>query len=115
MVKMKAYIINSQIKYDTGKASLITLPHTNKKVWISNKLIFDKNNYSKIVYLPEDFEFNGVSGKNNKFKISAQQVYDAFSGTDAPNKSNKPKEYIEKYIPEHIDPVEVSVDDDLKR
>ncbi|WP_454546417.1 hypothetical protein [Ligilactobacillus sp. LYQ135] len=115
---MKAYIMNNQIKYDTGKASLITLPSTNgQKFWISNNLIYDKNEYSKIIYLPEGYTFNAVSGARdkNKFKISSERVYELLSKTTAPNKKIKPKVRIEKHIPERIKPKKAVIDNELKR
>lgn len=107
--------MDSQIKYDTGKASLITLPHQrHRKVWIPNKLIYDKNSYAKVVYLNENFIFHGVSGKHGKakFEISGKELIELLENTTAPNaQPNR----VEVHVPPKIKAKEVIVDESLKR
>lgn len=79
---MKAYIHKSQIKYETSKATLITLPGTkNKAFWIVDKLIFNtKRDDLLIVYLPEEMSFRVVNYKNKKDKNfslwDAEDIYE---------------------------------------
>lgn len=112
---MKAKINNNQIKYDTGRALLVTIPNTNSKFWIPSRLVYSKGYYS-IVYLPDDMEFNCVRGKTVKFTMTAEEIAEALGGNEqCRNATPKPSVVKTVHIPESKEAVEVDVDEDLIR
>jgi len=119
---MKALIMSDQIKYETEKSKLITLPQTNAKVWIANKLIFSKNRESKVVLLPKGFEFSCVIDGHSKtsLKLSAGEIYDYLTCKKTTLKEKpaytKPiKEYGKINIPKRRKPIKIEADDSLIR
>lgn len=53
---MKIFLNGNQIKYDTGKASLIKLPHSTKKFWLPDSLIWPaRYGDHYVAYIPDDF------------------------------------------------------------
>lgn len=112
---MKAKINNNQIKHDTGKAVLVTVPGTSSKCWIPSKFVYSKGYYS-IVYLPDDMEFSCVRGKTIKFTMTGEELAEAFGGNDQyRNASPKPKVVEVVHTPEPKEPVEVDADEELIR
>jgi len=116
---MKALINKSQIKHNTGKAILVTLPNTNsKKVWIPEKLVYpNSDNYTCTVYLPDSFTFNGISGNagKNRFDISADELSDYFEPMSNSIVKRKYKPSFIEHVPDKLKAVDSNVDDSLKR
>lgn len=110
---MKVFINKSQVKQNTGKASLITLPHTNnKRVWIPNSFIYTKNSYLMAVYLPEDCNFIVISGVKGKHResINGANLAHYFEATKAPDTNS-----VEVHKPKKLTIKEVKIDESLKR
>lgn len=103
---MKIKIQNQQIKYNTGRAQLITVPHTKYLVWIPNSLIKPKYWFFE-AFLPEKMTFTLIH-KQKKEKCSASTLYSMFEHT--------PDGFVDTiHIPEKLSPKKVDVDDSLKR
>lgn len=96
----------SQIKHNTGKAMLIELPHSARKVWIPNSLISIHLWYYQ-AYLPKHMQFSITYGKKYQ-KISANTLKEMFT-------SITPTITVKEHIPKMIKPKKVKVDDSLKR
>lgn len=108
---MKTNINNNQIKVDTGRALLVSLPSKKSSFWIPSSLVYKHDWYSAI-YLPDDMIFNCVRGKTEKYTLIAKELYeslnDVLKGTDkAPQ--------IVHHVPEEREAVKVDADDDLIR
>ena len=110
----KLQIHNTQIKHDTGRMSLVSVPKSNNSVWLPDKLIYaDNNGYSSTIYVPDDFTFEAVRGKTIKFQMSGNDVQDAFSTINVLEKS---KEVFRHNKPKPVDPLnERVIDNDLVR
>lgn len=110
----KLQIHNTQIKHDTGRMSLVSVPKSNNSVWLPDKLIYaDNNGYSSTIYVPDDFTFSAVRGKTIKFEMSGIDVQQAFTSVNVLEKS---KEVFRHNEPKPMEPVkERVIDADLAR
>lgn len=110
---MKLLINANQVKYDTGKAFLITIPRTKGwKFWIPAKLVYsNRGGYSKSVYIPGDMEIHCVDGKGKKFEINAEQLASYFDHVSIGQKQDP----IYHHVPERVEAKETTADEELMR
>lgn len=105
-VTMKIKIQKNQIKYDTGKAKLITIPHTKYLVWIPSSL-FNVKYWFFEAYLPKKMAFT-LTKKDSQKKCSASTLYQMFN--------HAPEHFVDKvHTPKLLKPKKVEVDDSFKR
>ena len=107
-------INDNQVKYDTGKASLIKLPGSEDKFWVSNKCVRSgKHSAALNIGINTDFSYHAVRGKTIKFELSGEDIIEAFEGevVSAP----QPKVTFIENKPDHIEPKDVEADDSLLR
>lgn len=114
---MKAYINNSQIKYETGKATLITLPRTNNKAfWIPSRLIYPaKQEHLSIVYIPESMQFRVINHKSRSKHVdlwSAERIYEHLEQT---TETYSVDNSVVENVPKKMKAKEVEALDELKR
>lgn len=108
---MRCEISNSQIKHDTGKAMLITIPGTKSKFWLPAKLAYDKGYYS-IIYLPTNMMFHCIHGKTTKFELSADELADKLSSVNITKKSYVTKTEV---VPDKKEAIKREIPEELKR
>lgn len=92
---------DDQIKHDTGKASLIKVPHSQKQVWIPDSMIWPYKTRTAATIYP-DFEYHTAGG----LKMTAEELVEAFG---------KNVVITEYHKPERLNAKEVATDDSLKR
>lgn len=98
---IKIVFNNNQVEYDTGKASLLKVPNSKKKIWIPNSMIRSyRGRNSAVIY--EDFKYTTAGGS----VMDAEEVVSKFG-------SNVIKTEIHK--PEKLEAHHVEADDSLKR
>ena len=102
---MRILFNDSQIRYDTGKASLIKLPHSMKTFWLPNALISVHTEHTYVGYLPRLFTPHSGTSR----PISIDEIEIAFEKESAilPD--------ISTHKPDPIKPIDTQADDDLKR
>lgn len=110
---MKLLINANQVKYDTGKAFLITIPRTKGwKFWIPSKLVYSNwDGYSKNVYIPDDMEIHCVDRKGKKFEIDAEQLASYFDHVSIGQKQDP----IYHHVPERLEEKKTTADEELMR
>lgn len=107
---MKVLINANQVKYNTGKAFLITIPRTEWKFWMPAKLVYsNRDGHSKSVYIPDDMEIHCVDG-NKKFEIDAEQLASYF---DHVSIGQKQKPY--HHVPERMEAKKMNANEELMR
>lgn len=73
---MKVFLNGNQIKYDTGKASLIKLPHSMKQFWLPDSLIWPaKYGDHYVGYIPDDFK---ITSAKSGMEITHDEIEAAF-------------------------------------
>lgn len=109
---MRILINANQVKYDTGKAFLITIPRTKGwKFWIPAKLVYsNRDGHSKSVYIPDDMEIHCVDG-NKKFEIDTEQLVSYFDHVSIGQKQDP----IYHHVPEVLEAKETTADEELMR
>ena len=110
---MKITINANQVKYDTGKAFLITIPRSKGwKFWIPSKLVYsNRDGHSKSVYIPDDMEIHCVDRKGEKFEIDAEQLASCFDHVSIGQKQDP----IYHHVPEKVEAKETTADEELMR
>lgn len=110
---MKITINANQVKYDTGKAFLITIPRSKGlKFWIPSKLVYsNRDGHSKSVYIPDDMEIHCVDRKGEKFEIDAEQLASYFDHVSIGQKQDP----IYHHVPERVEVKETTADEELMR
>lgn len=99
---MKKVVFNiNQIEYDTGKAILIRVPHSKKKVWIPSSFISNYGNRMS-AKLVATFKYQTSGGE----PMSAEELAERFGSNVIDIEIHRP----EKLEAQHIEP-----DDSLKR
>lgn len=69
----------NQLKYDTGRSSLIKLPSREDRVWISNKCIRSgKHSAALSVGINTEFTYHLVRGKTIKYDMSGESLIELF-------------------------------------
>ena len=105
---MKLTINSNAIKFETEKASLIKLPKSNSKFWLTNRCCY-LNGWIASIYINKDYEYY----LDNSEKISGEDIIDAFSEKEANYRTQEVRVY--EHIPEIKKAKKVTVDDGLKR
>lgn len=110
---MKILINANQVKYNTGKAFLITIPRTKGwKFWIPSKLVYsNRDGHSKSVYIPDDMEIHCVDRKGEKFEIDAEQLASYFDHVSIGQKQDP----IYHHVPERVEAKETTANEELMR
>lgn len=106
---MKININSNQIKYDSGKALLVSIPHSRDSFWIPKKLVYDRDWYSTI-YLPDDMKFNCIHGKEDKYELSAEELSERLTDVHLGNTSK-----VYHHIPKEMEAIDIEADSDLIR
>lgn len=98
---IKIIFNDNQIEYNTGKATLLKVPNSKKKIWIPNSMIRSfRNRNSAIIY--DDFIYHTAGGTT----MTAEEVVSRFGPNIIKSKIHKP----EKLEAQHVE-----ADDSLKR
>lgn len=101
----------NQVKYDTGYSSLIKLPNSDNKIWVSNKCIREGMHRTVLnVGFNDDWSYNAVRGKTIKFEISGESVIEAFK-----NQVVQKPEMFKENKPKRIEAGKIDVDTELIR
>lgn len=110
---MKILINANQVKYNTGKAFLITIPRTKGwKFWMPAKLVYsNRDGHSKSIYIPDDMEIHCVDRKGEKFEIDAEQLASYFNHVSIGQKQDP----IYHHVPGKVEAKEMTVDEELMR
>lgn len=91
-------INKNQVKYDTGSASLIKLPNSDNKIWVSNKCIREGVHRAALnVGFNEDWSYHAVRGKTIKFELSGLSAIESFSNMNIVEKQEKEIERYEHF------------------
>lgn len=98
---MRCEINTNQIKYNTGKAMLITIPKTNSKFWMPVSLVYI-HEHAATVYLPEDMIFNCIRGKCTKYEVTAEELAERLGYISKQEIVPTPKVPIKRKIPEEL-------------
>lgn len=98
---MRCEINVNQIKFNTGKAMLITIPRTNSKFWIPSSLIY-VHNHTATVYLPKDMIFSCIRGKNTKYGLVAEELAEQLGYMSKEEIVPIPEKPIKRKIPEEL-------------
>lgn len=88
---------HNQIDYDTEKASLIKIPHSQKKVWIPNSMIWPYKGRNVATIYP-DFEYHTAGG----LRMTAEDLVEAFGKNVITIEHHTPKTIEEKRIDANI-------------
>ncbi|MQB62859.1 hypothetical protein DN451_03945 [Lactobacillus reuteri] len=106
---MKIYITNNSIEHDTGKASLIKVPHSMKMFWLPDSLIYPGRGKYYTCYIPDGFV---VTSAKSGMEIDKGELEEKF---DRLNHSLTGIESVEHHTPDKEQPVHIEADDELKR
>lgn len=112
---MKLKINSNSINHDTGKASLISIPKTDKAFWLSNKCCYPQGRFCTI-YLNEDYTYI-VTKKKGKLtsEINGEDLLDYFEEYRIYDKQ-RPDVITYEHIPNYVEPErEIRVDSELLR
>lgn len=110
---MKIEINVNQVKYDTGKAMLITIPRTKSwKFWMPSSLVYaNRDGFSMSVYVPESMDIHCVDKNGKKFEMPADQLTSYFQQVSIGKKQSATW----RHKPDSIDPKDVDADEELMR
>lgn len=78
---MKIIINESQIKYQTDKAYLISVPNSKGRFWISEKMVWPARGDKYSVLLPDSWSYQIIKGKRgqNKELVDIEYMKEHFS------------------------------------
>lgn len=99
---MRCEINNTQIKYRTAKALLITIPRTKAKFWIPSKLVYPEGLHLSWVYLPEDMIFHCVKGKQSEFDLTAEELAEKLGYVSKEEIVPKYRKPVKRKIPKEL-------------
>ena len=103
---IKFFINRNEIEYDTGKAMLIKIPRSSKKIWIPSVFIKESGNRLE-VGIPDTFK-----GKIGSKTANAEDISDLFSEISG-NSGDDRESYLVVKEPEKIER-KVEIPDELK-
>lgn len=98
---MRCKINVNQIKFNTGKAMLISIPRTKSKFWIPSSLVYLKGHFGNI-YLPSDMLFSCIRGKSVHFELTAKELGEKLGYVDKVEIVPKTIKPVKRHIPKEL-------------